>query len=134
MLIQAGVFTIVHPDKGTYVLNKQPPNKQIWLSSPISGPKRFDWVLRTGGMHSKQDTEGSHGAMGDDGQIGGGQWTYLRDGTTLSQILNDELGVVLSHEGEGDVTLGREGPGASGVGGGTGAAGTPTSGSQAIEG
>lgn len=27
-----------------YLLNKQPPNKQIWLSSPLSGPKRYDWV------------------------------------------------------------------------------------------
>eukprot|EP00834_Sanchytrium_tribonematis_P008718 NODE_1137_length_2056_cov_0.948901.p2 type:complete len:150 gc:universal NODE_1137_length_2056_cov_0.948901:1854-1405(-) len=26
-----------------YVLNKQPPNKQIWWSSPISGPLRFDF-------------------------------------------------------------------------------------------
>ncbi|KAJ1916799.1 Mitochondrial matrix iron chaperone [Mycoemilia scoparia] len=28
---------------GVYVLNKQPPNKQIWLSSPISGPERYDY-------------------------------------------------------------------------------------------
>uniref|UniRef100_A0A4W5KXX6 Frataxin n=1 Tax=Hucho hucho TaxID=62062 RepID=A0A4W5KXX6_9TELE len=34
-------------DHGTYVINKQTPNKQIWLSSPTSGPKRYDW---TGGM------------------------------------------------------------------------------------
>lgn len=85
-------------------------------------------------MDSKQDTEGSEGDVGDDGQVGGGKWTYLRDSSTLSDILKDELGVALSHEGEGDVTLGREGPGASGSGGGTGAAGTPTSGSQAVEG
>lgn len=26
-----------------YVLNKQTPNKQIWLSSPISGPSRFEY-------------------------------------------------------------------------------------------
>jgi frataxin len=29
-------------DRGTFVLNKQGPNKQIWLSSPISGPLRYD--------------------------------------------------------------------------------------------
>lgn len=29
---------------GTYVINRQPPSKQIWLSSPLSGPKRFDFV------------------------------------------------------------------------------------------
>jgi frataxin len=29
-------LSIPIPDYGTLVLNKQPPNKQIWLSSPIS--------------------------------------------------------------------------------------------------
>ncbi|KAL9132505.1 MAG: hypothetical protein Q9175_006324, partial [Cornicularia normoerica] len=29
---QAGVLTLLFPPHGTYVLNKQPPNKQIWLS------------------------------------------------------------------------------------------------------
>jgi frataxin len=43
---QAGVLNITYPPNGTYVLNKQPPNKQIWLSSPISGPKRFDWTVQ----------------------------------------------------------------------------------------
>lgn len=28
---------------GTYVINKQPPSQQVWLSSPASGPKRFDY-------------------------------------------------------------------------------------------
>ncbi|TNV79186.1 hypothetical protein FGO68_gene10175 [Halteria grandinella] len=28
--------------KKYYVLNKQTPNRQIWLSSPISGPSRFE--------------------------------------------------------------------------------------------
>ena len=39
----AGIVTI-STSRGTYVINKQPPNKQIWLSSPISGPKRFDYI------------------------------------------------------------------------------------------
>ena len=30
------------PTERTYVLNKQAPNKQIWWSSPISGPHRFE--------------------------------------------------------------------------------------------
>eukprot|EP00835_Amoeboradix_gromovi_P003996 NODE_288_length_11703_cov_0.386591.p8 type:complete len:122 gc:universal NODE_288_length_11703_cov_0.386591:5079-4714(-) len=30
-------------NKYRYVLNKQPPNRQIWWSSPISGPLRFDY-------------------------------------------------------------------------------------------
>ena len=36
-----GVLTITLGDAGTYVLNKQTPNRQIWWSSPMSGPRRF---------------------------------------------------------------------------------------------
>ncbi|KAJ9649432.1 Mitochondrial matrix iron chaperone [Coniosporium apollinis] len=76
----AGVMTIEIPTKGTYVLNKQPPNKQIWLSSPISGPKRFDWVVFGESMDQKEG-----GGTGD--------WIYLRDGSSLTQILRKEIGV-----------------------------------------
>ncbi|WFD32632.1 ferroxidase [Malassezia sp. CBS 17886] len=38
-----GVLTLRLGAFGTYVINKQPPSKQIWLSSPVSGPKRFDY-------------------------------------------------------------------------------------------
>lgn len=34
-------MTLVLPPHGTYVINKQPPNHQIWVSSPFSGPARF---------------------------------------------------------------------------------------------
>ncbi|KAJ2601362.1 Mitochondrial matrix iron chaperone [Coemansia sp. RSA 1722] len=39
----SGVLTLRLGVHGTYVINKQPPNKQIWLSSPISGPERYDY-------------------------------------------------------------------------------------------
>jgi frataxin len=32
---KSGVLTLALGDKGTYVINKQPPNKQIWVSSPF---------------------------------------------------------------------------------------------------
>ena len=32
---QQGVLTLRLGDKGTYVINKQTPNRQIWFSSPI---------------------------------------------------------------------------------------------------
>ena len=33
---QSGVLTLaLGPGKGTYVLNKQAPNRQLWLSSPV---------------------------------------------------------------------------------------------------
>lgn len=37
-----GVVNIEMRGKKYYVLNKQTPNRQIWLSSPISGPSRFE--------------------------------------------------------------------------------------------
>ncbi|XP_042007653.1 frataxin, mitochondrial-like [Salvia splendens] len=37
------VLTLKLGDLGTYVINKQTPNRQIWMSSPVSGPSRFDW-------------------------------------------------------------------------------------------
>ncbi|QLQ77986.1 hypothetical protein HG537_0A02330 [Torulaspora globosa] len=60
-----GVMTLQVANVGTYVINKQPPNKQIWLSSPISGPNRFDLYK--------------------------GDWVSLRDGSRLLSILSSEL-------------------------------------------
>ncbi|KAI9824614.1 MAG: Mitochondrial chaperone Frataxin [Thelocarpon impressellum] len=83
----AGVLTLVFPPAGTYVLNKQPPNKQIWLSSPVSGPKRYDWVVRGEGMHGKEG-------------CGVGEWVYLRDGSSLAGLVGRELGVHVDVAGE----------------------------------
>lgn len=77
----AGVLNIVAPGIGTFVLNKQPPNKQVWLSSPISGPKRYDWIVEGDGAHEKQDSR----------PFASGQWIYLRDGSNLTDLLNEEL-------------------------------------------
>ena len=47
-----GVLTLSLPEPhGTYVINKQSPNQQIWLSSPKSGPIRYDlkdfkWIYK----------------------------------------------------------------------------------------
>ncbi|CAF9936615.1 Mitochondrial chaperone Frataxin [Imshaugia aleurites] len=89
----AGVLTLTYPPHGTYVLNKQPPNKQIWLSSPVSGPKRYDWVVREEGDDSDGGEKGK--------EKGRGEWVYLRDGSTLSGLFEEEVGVV-SGEGEGE--------------------------------
>ncbi|KAJ5637684.1 Frataxin [Penicillium lividum] len=81
----AGVLNVSIPAIGTYVLNKQPPNRQIWLSSPISGPKRYDWVLEGDGMHEKEGTR----------EFAHGQWIYLRDGSNLTELLNAEMSLSL---------------------------------------
>jgi len=36
-----GVLTLSLGKRGTWVINKQKPNAQVWWSSPVSGPKRF---------------------------------------------------------------------------------------------
>ena len=53
----SGVLTMVMPPHGTWVLNKQTPNRQIWWSSPISGPRRYEyengeWVFTRDESHS----------------------------------------------------------------------------------
>ncbi|XP_017419279.1 frataxin, mitochondrial isoform X2 [Vigna angularis] len=61
------VLTVKLGDCGTYVLNKQTPNRQLWLSSPLSGPSRFDW---------DRDTKA---------------WIYRRNKANLYKILEGEL-------------------------------------------
>ena len=46
----------------------------------MSGPKRYDWVVRDG--------DGGPGNAIDDGE-----WVYLRDGSTLGGLLAEEVGV-----------------------------------------
>ncbi|KAK1773844.1 Frataxin-like domain-containing protein [Copromyces sp. CBS 386.78] len=80
----AGVLTVSFDDGiGTYVINKQPPNKQIWLSSPKSGPKRYDYVALGDGQNEKEGTAK-------------GEWVYLRDKSTINQLFRDELQIDLS--------------------------------------
>ncbi|XP_073943268.1 frataxin [Choristoneura fumiferana] len=68
-----GVLTIVLGSPyGTYVINRQSPNKQIWLSSPVSGPKRYDLVLKNDGY-----------------------WVYKHDGVTLHKLLQDEISKIV---------------------------------------
>lgn len=59
-------------DHGTFVINKQSPNKQLWLSSPVSGPSRYDFCLSSW------------------------KWVHSRDGTPLLTILADDLDSLVS--------------------------------------
>ncbi len=67
----SGVLTMSFPPHGTWVLNKQTPNRQIWWSSPISGPRRYEY-----------DPDSS-------------EWVYTRSGDgseeTLSKAITDEF-------------------------------------------
>lgn len=49
-----GILTIDLDSGGQYVINKHAPNRQIWMSSPVSGASHFDcdgnggWVATRG--------------------------------------------------------------------------------------
>ncbi|CAG7815086.1 unnamed protein product [Allacma fusca] len=66
----SGVLTVKLGRHGTYVINKQTPNKQIWLSSPTSGPKRYDYVGKT--------------------------WIYKHSGESLYDLLTAEIPKVVA--------------------------------------
>ena len=91
------------------MLNKQPVNRQIWLSSPVSGPWRFDWVAAAeeegggGGGGKGKEKEKVGGEEGIKGKGNKGKWTYLRDGRTLDGVLEEEVGVFMGgQDGEGE--------------------------------
>jgi frataxin len=46
--------------KGSFVLNKQAPNVQLWLSSPISGPHHYNMVPGEGGAVSWLSDKDQH--------------------------------------------------------------------------
>ncbi|XP_036435303.1 frataxin, mitochondrial [Colossoma macropomum] len=69
VVFSGGVLTVkVGGGHGTYVINKQTPNRQIWLSSPTSGPKRYDWT--------------------------GERWVYAHDGMALHDLLSKEFSAI----------------------------------------
>lgn len=75
-----GVLTIDLGPKGTFVLNKQAPKLQLWLSSPLSGPHHYDMVDSKAGAR---------------GEI---VWNCDSDGHSLQTKLEKELSEVLKVE------------------------------------
>ena len=73
----------------------------------MSGPKRYDWVVRRGdgtgnGNGNGKGIDKGRGNGKERGNGGGeGEWVYLRDGSTLSGLLEEEVGVVVAGEEEG---------------------------------
>ncbi|KAM6104726.1 LOW QUALITY PROTEIN: frataxin, mitochondrial [Pterocles gutturalis] len=64
----SGLTVKLGGDMGTYVINKQ-THRQIWLSSPTSGPKRYDWTGRN--------------------------WVYSHDKVSLHELLSKEFSTAL---------------------------------------
>ncbi|EDW63064.2 frataxin homolog, mitochondrial [Drosophila virilis] len=74
-----GVLSVnLGPVNGMYVINRQKPNKQIWLSSPVSGPKRFDYIVMPGEAN--------------------GRWVYKHTGVTLHEMLQEEIAQIFREQ------------------------------------
>lgn len=41
--LRGGILTIELADRSQFVVNKHAPNRQIWVSSPVSGAAHFAW-------------------------------------------------------------------------------------------
>ncbi len=39
--MHGGILTLTLPGKAQYIINKHGPNREIWLSSPVSGAAHF---------------------------------------------------------------------------------------------
>lgn len=77
LFLKDGVLTVkLGTDHGTYVINRQTPNRQIWLSSPTTG--RFDFV-----GPSTAET---------------GKWVYRHTDETLHQLLQHELQMIFKEQ------------------------------------
>lgn len=75
-----GVLTIETAGKGTFIVNKQAPAVQLWLSSPISGPHHYDMVtVRRGAAEVEEVTE----------------WHCDKNGHSLQAKLEEELSEII---------------------------------------
>jgi frataxin len=70
-----GVLNVIFTDGKQFVLNKQTPNKQIWLSSPLSGPQRFEFAENE-------------------------QWLQVRSSENLTELLESEFNTLIKAEGD----------------------------------
>ena len=84
--------------RGTFVVNKQTPNRQIWLSSPVRrAPLATDVSEpRTAALTLPRPRSRVRSGPWryDRAADGGAGWRYRRDGHTLHARLEEELGAL----------------------------------------
>jgi len=83
----SGVLNI-ETTMGTFVINKQAPKRQLWYSSPISGPAHYDM----GGGEGSEEKKNSENENSSENNKRWDVWVHERDGHFLLQRLQDELG------------------------------------------
>lgn len=64
--LEEGILSVELDSGGQYVINKHKPNRQIWMSSPVSGASHYEYVTETG-------------------------WVATRGDETLNRLLSQEL-------------------------------------------
>ncbi|KNC52426.1 uncharacterized protein AMSG_08404 [Thecamonas trahens ATCC 50062] len=80
--LSQGVLNVAFEDgDAVFVLNKQTPNQQIWLSSPISGPMRFNY------------------------DVDAALWRHWRTGHELANLLRQEFSQLASQSAGKDVIV-----------------------------
>ena len=60
-----GILTVEREDGGQYVINKHAPNRQIWMSSPVSGARYFRYdTTSTSWVDARATSDGEAMIMG----------------------------------------------------------------------
>ena len=77
--LDEGILTIELENGSHYVINKHAPNRQIWMSSPVSGTRHFGYDDTAGGwVDARTVTDG--------------------EAVILKAVLGSELGAALGRE------------------------------------
>lgn len=50
-----GVMTIQLPSEAEYVINRHTPSRQIWMSSPVSGPSYYVFDMKSEKWYNNKD-------------------------------------------------------------------------------
>ena len=64
--LRGGILTVELEDGREYVINRHTPNRQIWLSSPLSGAAHFAHDAATGKWRSTRDASELHQVLGSE--------------------------------------------------------------------
>ena len=88
---QDGVLNVVVGTLGTFVLNKQAPNLQIWLSSPVTGPLRYNFCPTTRAWLNSRDQHELFGCLADDFEtLAGKRPDFTNVALQLQQLVAEE--------------------------------------------
>jgi frataxin len=90
----AGVLTI-DTKNGTFIINKQAPKLQLWLSSPISGAHHYDMVEKTSPLSEPVVLVGGVDVSKSLGSV---VWLSDKDKHCLTEKLERELSKCIEFE------------------------------------